>query len=406
MANIASKQIVGTRDVQEDSCELVFQNEHDPASDILMVLSDGMGGHAGGEIASNLACKTFVRHFVSEATATKPRARLEEALRIANAAIGEKIAAEPDLKGMGCTIVAAVKVDTRLSFISVGDSVVFLFRKGKLSRVNADHSLYGELNEMVQVGKLTQAEADAHPKRNALRAAVMGSPIALVDLEVIDLQPDDLIVLATDGLETLKDAEISKILSKEDRPDMRALCSDLLNAVEAKKRTNQDNTTVIAFRHSIGERTSAAPDNPWWNASGQPQRMRKTQPLVLIGAAAFFLILLVFIVWLVTRDNSVPQMEPEPTQVNTPVTPGPSQSIEGESEPIRRQDQSVTTQDDVDVPGADTTEEQLPKVDDLSPQGNQTETERVVPEADVSVSPNGSVPFGDDVSETPLQQSP
>ena len=154
MIKVAGKQSLGKRDNQEDSFKLVFQDEKDPGSDILMIVADGMGGHAGGEVASKLGCRVFSSNFVSHATATRPRPRLEQSLHAANAAVADKIAQNPDLRGMGCTLIAALKIDDRLSWVSVGDSILFLFRDGKLSRLNVDHSVYGELLQMVRDGKL------------------------------------------------------------------------------------------------------------------------------------------------------------------------------------------------------------------------------------------------------------
>lgn len=393
MVNVASKQSIGKRDNQEDACKLVFQDEQDPGSDILMVLSDGMGGHAGGEVASELACQAFVRHFVSDAKTTKPRARLELSLHSANAAVGDKVAKDPELKGMGCTLIGAVKIDNRLSFVSVGDSVIFLSRNGKLSRLNADHSLYGELNEMVHAGKITQAEADAHPKRNALRAAVMGSPIPLVDLDVLDLQPDDLILLATDGLETLSDVEINKILSKERRPDVRAICSDLLNAVETKNKVNQDNTTIIAFRHATGERTSSSPNSQWSILSDFPETKPKTRPLLLVLAVILIILLAVLIVWIGTRNEIAPAPRLEQTEETAPVSPGPSQSIEGgEQTPL--DDELLTPPPDVDVPDVD-------PVPDDGELDNTDEDQSIRPSPENGQDIDGTGSFGSDTSLRP-----
>jgi serine/threonine protein phosphatase PrpC len=323
MLKVSGKQSVGKRDNQEDAFKLVFQNEQDPASDLLMVLSDGMGGHAGGEVASTMACKTFAGHFVGKATASRPRARLEESLHAANTALGAKVKAEPALRGMGCTLIGALKMENRLIWVSVGDSILFLLRQGKLKRLNADHSLYGELLELVRAGKLTQKEADSHPRRNALRSAVMGEQISLVDTDAVDLQDGDHVLIATDGLETLSDGEIRAIMTAEKRPDVRALCSDLLNAVEAKAKPSQDNTTVVIYSHRNGGRSTLTRASQW-SLTGEAQQSRKKVPLLWyaisgIVAIAAVLALLVF----ATRPAPV-VVEPPTAEETAPETVQPS----------------------------------------------------------------------------------
>ncbi|MCY4260519.1 MAG: protein phosphatase 2C domain-containing protein, partial [Rhodobacteraceae bacterium] len=235
--SVEGRQSVGQRDNQEDDYRIVrigLKDEQDPRSDVLMIVADGMGGHAGGEVAARLACDAFERHFISVATATKPWSRLPESLDAANAAIRDRIRADPALKGMGCTLIGALKMGDRLSWVSVGDSILFLMRRGKLSRLNADHSLYGQFRDLVRAGKMEQSEADGRPKRNALRSAVMGGKIALVDRKDAKLESGDIVMLATDGLESLSDDEITGVLARESGADIRVLAEDVLNAVEAK----------------------------------------------------------------------------------------------------------------------------------------------------------------------------
>ena len=399
MVKVAGKQSLGKRERQEDAFKLVFQDEADPGSDLLMLVSDGMGGHAGGEVASNLACNVFGSHFVSHATATRPRPRLEQSLHAANSALADKIAQEPGLKGMGCTLIAALKIDDRLSWVSVGDSVMFLLRGGQLSRLNADHSVYGELMDMVRAGTLTQAEADRHPKRNALRSAVTGKSISLVDLEGIDLRTGDLVVIATDGLETIPDAEIAQILEKEERPDVRAVCSDLLNAVEGYGKATQDNTTVVVYSHASCGRTSSARSQ--WTSSGtepsKPQRSRASLPI--IGAvAAIGLAVLATLIWMAIRPAPPP---PEPAEIttpdapSTPKTPRGPRAIEGErseEEPVTEEDGPQQQDGDVEpvpsAPEADTdTNGNAPDPDVTQPPEPEAETDAQTESTDTPDTP-------------------
>lgn len=331
MLGIAGKQSIGKRDNQEDCFRLILQDERDPHSDALMILSDGMGGHAGGEVASNLVSDRFAAYFVSNTSETRPSSRLRASLAAANEALAARVAEEPALNGMGCTLIGALKVDKRLIWISVGDSVLFLLRDGKLRRLNQDHSVYGELKDLVRAGKLTQQEADRNPRRNALRSAVLGREIALIDVDSITLKKGDIILLATDGVETLSDHEIEVILKREKQPDMRAVTADLINAVNAKQMPKQDNTSLIAYHHSGGHDGSTSGHSEWslmderQAPGGLPMRM--VIPAAL-GLILFIAMMAIF--WGVSGGD--------PTPLNTAGTDAPeiAQPDTGTTSPPQR----------------------------------------------------------------------
>ncbi len=318
MVTASAKASIGQRSNQEDSYRLEFEDPQDQGGDVVMVLADGMGGHAGGEVASDLVCTVFAEHFVSKSTETRPRARLKESMDVANAALGQRIAREPELQGMGCTLIGALKVNDKLLWVSVGDSILFLLRDGKLSRLNADHSLYGELLQMVRDGKISREEADANPRRNALRSAILGGEIALVDINSITLKKGDLLLLATDGIESLSDTEVRAIMSKEARPDVRAVTSDLLNAVEARNAPSQDNTTVIVYRHQTSGATSNRGMTQWSMLVEGDTKPRKPWGL-MTGILALVVALLVgaFVIFLAAKPEPAPSpavTTTEPTQ--------------------------------------------------------------------------------------------
>ncbi|MCE6951784.1 protein phosphatase 2C domain-containing protein [Cereibacter sphaeroides] len=249
MTFVHGQQIIGRRETQEDSLDIIFQNEKDPRSDVLMLLADGMGGHAGGEVASGLALRAFAHHFTQVARAPRPADRLQDALEAANEAIRAALSRDPSLRGMGCTLIAAIKLADRLVWVSVGDSAIYLLRRGVLRRVNADHSIFGELMGLVEAGRMTRAEAAGHPRRNVLRSALTGNPLTLVDVNSLALEPGDAVVIATDGLDALPEAELVEILNDRMRGGARAVTEALLAAVERKGHPSQDNTSVIVYRH-------------------------------------------------------------------------------------------------------------------------------------------------------------
>lgn len=254
---------MGDREKQEDAFKIVSQSDSDPNGDILIIVADGMGGHVGGEVASNLSIQKFEKHFISASTSPKPKERLLEAAHAANQAIADSIARNPSMAGMGCTLVGALKLTDRLVWVSIGDSHVYLFRDGTLNKLNDDHSVYGELMAMVKDGKLTPSEAAANPKRNALRSALIGQPLTLIDINSATLQHGDLIVIATDGLDSLETAKITQVLKASRREDVEQITDSLLDAVREKGRKNQDNTTIVSYRHIQAGRSMWADDSKW-----------------------------------------------------------------------------------------------------------------------------------------------
>ncbi|WP_298849012.1 protein phosphatase 2C domain-containing protein [uncultured Ruegeria sp.] len=316
MTIISGKQSLGQRENQEDAFDIVFQNERDPKSDILMLVADGMGGHAGGEVASNLALSVFKSHFVEGSDAPRPRERLQESLTAANDALRQKISSQPDLKGMGCTLVAALKLGDRLVWVSVGDSSLFLLRDGRLKKLNADHSLYGELLQMVAAGQITQEEADHNPRRNALRSALMGDRISLTDVNAITLKPGDVVLACSDGLDTLPQAEIASVLQSGKSRDMRGVASDLLNAVEAKGKPKQDNTTVVVYAHVQDGMSSMLRGSQW--AFHQADGKKKSLKYAAIGLGALAIGAVVGALTYSGKETA--EVDPAPAPETTPTS--------------------------------------------------------------------------------------
>jgi len=241
----AALQIQGDRPYQEDDFGCVNDREpSDPTPDnLLLVLADGMGGHAGGAHASQTAIKAFIDSFRLEPG--NEIERLEESLEIANRQIKAETVADPNLQGMGCTLVGALFMDEGLIWVSVGDSPFYRWRNGELRQLNADHSMAPLIALSVSRGEMTPEEAARHPQRNALRSALIGDPIPQKDIREtpVRLQEGDKFILASDGIQTLLDDEMAEILN-QDRSAL-TLSRDLVTGVEAKQRKGQDNTTVM-----------------------------------------------------------------------------------------------------------------------------------------------------------------
>ena len=210
------------------------------------VLADGMGGHAGGAIASRMVCETFL-DAVGKADGRSPE-RLQTALDAANAAISEHVAGNPALRGMGSTLIGVLFGPEGAEWVSVGDSPLYLYRNGEIALLNEDHSLAPALDQLAAEGRLSAAEARSDPRRHLLRSAVTGEELDLVDLsrQPLPLHAGDCVVLASDGIQTLDTEEIARIIGAylDDGPD--AVAEALVRTVLEARDSHQDNITVLA----------------------------------------------------------------------------------------------------------------------------------------------------------------
>lgn len=218
------------------------------APDVVAVLADGMGGHAGGALASQVACETFVRAFTGAEGSN--RTRLVEALQQSNDAIAAMVDANPLLSGMGSTLIGVTFGRDGVEWVSVGDSPLILYRRGEIAYLNEDHSMAPELDRLAAAGEMSEEEARRDPRRHMLRSAVTGDDIDLVDISRKPLQVEagDYIILASDGLQTLDEAEIERIITAYAGDGASAVANALIRAVEAVKDPHQDNATVVVVR--------------------------------------------------------------------------------------------------------------------------------------------------------------
>ncbi|MCS6924561.1 MAG: Stp1/IreP family PP2C-type Ser/Thr phosphatase [Candidatus Binatia bacterium] len=222
------------------------------------VVADGMGGHAGGEIASQLAVETmfsYIAHSQHEdltpVTDETGRLciggrRLSIAIQRANAAILERSRQDPSLMGMGTTV-AAILFDNREPFASighVGDSRVYRVRNGTIEQLTEDHSL---VQQLLREGKIRSHELKTSRHRHILTQAVGVSPFVQPTLRIVEPQPGDLFLLCSDGVHgTVEEEEMLEILTDRAR-DLQQQCDALVNL--ANERGGPDNSTVILLRY-------------------------------------------------------------------------------------------------------------------------------------------------------------
>ncbi len=241
---IAGNQIDGARDYQEDTFLITHLGQgDDPSAAALVIVADGMGGHAAGNVASNIATSTFQKTFSGLYPTDEVAGALKQSLLAANDAIRAAVKETPALQGMGCTMVAALLSRGRLWWVSVGDSHLYLLRDRQLVKKNADHSYGGYIKRMKEMG--ADVEPDPNLSPNMLMSAMIGEEIADIDLSEtpLTLLPGDRVLLATDGLDTLGQGSV--IQHSAWSATARDCVSALLKAVEDAEQPRQDNTSVV-----------------------------------------------------------------------------------------------------------------------------------------------------------------
>lgn len=245
-AEIAGAQIDGSRDYQEDAFLISHLNDAKGKPSALIVVADGMGGHAAGNVASNMAVQAFNKCISTNYPTEDVSETLNQSLLKANAAITETVKETPALDGMGCTMVGAIIEGKKLWWVSVGDSHLYLLRDRKLSKLNADHSYGGFLDRMEAAG--TPVEAEPGLSRNMLMSAVTGTDIAEIDCPPtpITLQHGDKLIICSDGMDTLSEG---KIIQYSDWAESPKECAEaLMDAVEDAGMPRQDNTTAVVVK--------------------------------------------------------------------------------------------------------------------------------------------------------------
>ncbi|MDM8543158.1 SpoIIE family protein phosphatase [Desulfococcaceae bacterium HSG9] len=243
----AGREIQGAREYQEDYYAFFdpFEGQK-KRHDLVAALADGMGGYYGGAQAAQIAVNAFMEQFV-HSTVSSIKYRLQESMEYANQRIQDAIKVNPQLAEMGCTFIGFYITYAGLEWISVGDSMLYLFRRGVLKRLNAEHTMARLFDERVRQGEMAADDAKRHPDRRMLSSALTAEPPALVDLSLapLPLFPDDIIIAASDGLKTLSDKKMAHALQYAKTQNAAELAEHLIDMVEHPKNPIQDNTTVL-----------------------------------------------------------------------------------------------------------------------------------------------------------------
>ena len=234
LADVFGAAIKGDRKDQQDSFRSIWLSGERAW---LLLVADGMGGHAAGGVASTVAVDIFASSFIAErGNSTAIDKALPAALDAANARLHKIQQNSPDLHGMGTTLLAVYLSPDQLAWISVGDSPLWMLRNGRMRRLNEDHSL-----------RSVVAEGN-HVRGNLLISALNGQPLGEVDCQIQSnaLSPGDTLVLGSDGILTLEEDDIASIVAAlPAETDAETTARRLLENIEQRAKPRQDNCTVV-----------------------------------------------------------------------------------------------------------------------------------------------------------------
>lgn len=208
-----------------------------------LVLSDGMGGYRGGDVASRLAVEVLsdhAREYGAAGEVGEVLDTLDRAIAAANALILSTAARDPALTGMGATLVAAIFLPGRVVVGHVGDSRLYRWRRGELLQLTRDHTL---LQEYLDRGIITREEALLSPSRGKLTRALGVETLVQPDLAAYPAQPGDVYLMCSDGVtDMIADEELGEFMagSVEDLP----VCADRVVDL-ANERGGRDNISLI-----------------------------------------------------------------------------------------------------------------------------------------------------------------
>lgn len=253
--------------VRADNQDSAFAGPH------LLVVADGMGGAAGGDIASSLAVGRLAALEGEALGPDESLDHLKEAIAEAHADIVERAHNDPELSGLGTTVTAILRSGTSLAMAHIGDSRCYLLREGDLDQVTSDHTF---VQHLVDTGRLSVADAENHPKRN-LVLRVLGDIDAdvPVDISVREARLGDRWMLCSDGLSGVvsRDTIHQTMLEVEDAAD----CADTLVSLALAAGAPDNVTCVIGDIVDIDAASKAKPAPNQIVGSAARDRKRPTQ---------------------------------------------------------------------------------------------------------------------------------
>ncbi|MEE9387456.1 MAG: protein phosphatase 2C domain-containing protein [Paracoccaceae bacterium] len=256
-------------DIRFDVCSAISQGRRDYQEDAIItdfplgsevgfaVLADGMGGHAAGDVASKIVVtEVFSELKIQSGNQDEFESNVSDILLdaalSANECVNSHVSVNPNTAGMGATLVAPVFVRDNLSWISIGDSPLFLYRNGALSQLNEDHSMAPQIDLMVASGMIGAEAGAIHPDRNCLTSVLIGDEIPRIDCpkNPTKILSGDILIVASDGLQFLTNNQIETALKDSDTLSSQEISEILLQKLEMLSDPDQDNVSFSIIKVS------------------------------------------------------------------------------------------------------------------------------------------------------------
>ena len=214
----------------------------------IFALADGMGGHNKGEVASKMAVENIVEFFKNNLLQSNNIKIdyiddiIKQAYHNVNYKIYQKSISDKEFEGMGTTLVIAIVYKNNIYVANVGDSRCYLLNKDGFNKITIDHSV---VEELVKAEVITEEEAKTHPRRNQITRAIGTEEMVIVDIFKQNIEPEDTILLTSDGLTGFVDDEDIKNILLQNK-DINYLTEDLIN--KANDISGKDNISVVLIR--------------------------------------------------------------------------------------------------------------------------------------------------------------
>lgn len=238
---IDGQQFIGTRENQEDTIVCLPTD-----SNVFACLADGIGGLSKGEVASSIACHTMLeQRFIN----SFEKSFLVDGFQSADRNV-VSYTQRHDLDGCGCTLISVWVENDELSFCSIGDSLLYLYRDGKLKQINRKHNYKLYLDELLMNNQISNNDYQYNLNKKDVVISYIGKGnISVIDYskEPVKLLKNDIIILCSDGIFGAIDEDfLIEILNKNSNPS--TVASSVINIVKMKKIRNQDNASIIVIK--------------------------------------------------------------------------------------------------------------------------------------------------------------
>ncbi|WP_298633762.1 protein phosphatase 2C domain-containing protein [uncultured Umboniibacter sp.] len=247
--DVGVSQWQGRRAYQQDC----ITAQHLADGKLLAVVCDGMGGTVGGEVAAAAALEALVSRF--DPLSNDRAMHWLQLAGAANNALARAIKTDDTLTSMGTTLVSLLADEQGISWLSIGDSPLWLFRNGELIRLNVDESYGGHLDRAARAGIISWEEAKSNAKRHQLMNVLQGKKSLTVN-DVADnplaLRGDDVLLLASDGIQTLSDGHIAHLIREQMREPATVITERLMRAVHKENHPKQDNVSIALIKVQEG----------------------------------------------------------------------------------------------------------------------------------------------------------